>query len=60
MCVVWAESSCSYVETDRVNESKDPPSGGSVRGSAPVELEFKPQRYEPAEPSSDDPAPGSS
>jgi len=55
MCIVWAESSCSYVETDRINESREPPSGGSAPGSAPFELEFKPQRYEPAEASSDDP-----
>jgi hypothetical protein len=50
MCIVWAESSCTYVETDRINESAEPLSGGSV----PVELKFKPQHYEPIEPRGDD------
>lgn len=50
MCIVWANSSCTYVETDRINESGEPPSGGSV----PVELEFKPQLYRPSSLRGDD------
>jgi hypothetical protein len=30
MCVVWAEAACTYVETDKLVESADVPSGGVV------------------------------
>jgi len=46
MCVVWSERDCTYVETDAIFESAQPPCGGVQ----PVELDFQQQRYEPGDP----------
>jgi len=51
MCVVWAAKSCTYVEVDSMSDSDQPPSGGAL----PVELEFKPQHFEPTQPLPDGP-----
>lgn len=45
MCVVWAAQACTYVETDSMFDSDQPASGGSQ----PIELQFKPQHFEPDE-----------
>jgi hypothetical protein len=50
VCIVWAASSSTYVEVDRINESVDPPAVGFTG----AELEFEAQRYRPSEPPSDD------
>jgi hypothetical protein len=44
MCIVWGPNSCTYVETDSIDESAHPPSGGSQQ----VALEFKAHHYSPS------------
>jgi hypothetical protein len=50
ICIVWAETRCTYVETDSTHEGTEPPSGGVLPG----ELAFMPQRYEPVQTLSDE------
>jgi len=44
MCIVWAPTSCTYVEPDSTSDTAPPPSGGDQG----VRLEFEPLRVGPA------------
>ena len=50
MCIVWGESSCTYIETESIREHSEPPTGGALEG----QLEFKPQCYKRIETVSDE------
>jgi hypothetical protein len=43
MCIVWAPTSCTYVQADSTFDSAEPPSGGDQG----VYLQFAPQHYKP-------------
>jgi hypothetical protein len=44
MWIVWAKSSCTSVEADRMSPAGEP------SGGLPVAIEFTPQHHEPTEP----------
>ena len=55
MWIVWANSSATSVEADRIS-----PAGEPSGGSAPFQIEFTPQHYKPNEPLPDGAQTGSS